>query len=104
MPASQVWPFIADEVRFGARLGAVLAEVPLFPPLTVRMVRIGEETGNLGEISQRIGELYEGKLERGLARLMELAGPVALIVIAVVVGGLIASVMTALLSINQAIN
>jgi len=52
-------------------------------------------------LAGRVADFYETKLQRGLDRLVGIAGPLAIIVISVVVGGLIVSVMTALLSVNQ---
>ena len=49
----------------------------------------------------RIADFYEAKLQRSLDRIVAVVGPAAIIVIALVVGGLIVSVMTALLSVNQ---
>jgi len=62
---------------------------------------LGEETGQLPVLAGRVAEFYEGKLQRSLDRLVGMAGPLAIIVISVVVGGLIVSVMTALLSVSQ---
>jgi general secretion pathway protein F len=54
-------------------------------------------------IAARVAEFYEIKLQRALDRLVGIAGPAAIIVISFVVGGLIVSVMTALLSVSQVI-
>ena len=48
-----------------------------------------------------IADYYEAKLQRSLDRLVGVVGPAAIIVISLIVGGLIVSVMTALLSVNQ---
>jgi general secretion pathway protein F len=67
------------------------------------MLRIGEETGQMPTLSARIAEFYEAKLQRSLDRVVGVVGPLAIISISVVVGGLIVSVMTALLSITQVV-
>ena len=69
--------------------------------MAVRMLRLGEETGQLPVLAGRIAEFYEAKLQRSLDRAVGIAGPVAILTISVVVGGLIVSVMTALLSVTQ---
>jgi general secretion pathway protein F len=48
-----------------------------------------------------VAEFYEAKLQRSLDRVVGVAGPAAIVAISVVVGGLIVSVMTALLSVSQ---
>jgi general secretion pathway protein F len=65
------------------------------------MLKLGEETGQLPTLSVRIADFYEAKLQRSLDRMVGIAGPAAIITISVVVGGLIVSVMTSLLSVTQ---
>jgi len=50
-----------------------------------------------------VAEFYESKLQRSLDRAVGLVGPLAVIGISMIVGGLIVSVMTALLSVSQSI-
>ncbi|MGC2748849.1 MAG: type II secretion system F family protein, partial [Pseudolabrys sp.] len=52
-------------------------------------------------LAGRIAEFYEAKLQRSLDRVVAVVGPLAIITISIVVGGLIVSIMTALLSISQ---
>jgi general secretion pathway protein F len=98
-----VWTEAADRVRHGAKLSDALAETQALPAMAVRMLRLGDETGQLPVLSGRIAEFYEAKLQRTLDRVVGIAGPAAIIVISLVVGGLIVSVMTALMSVSQII-
>ena len=52
-------------------------------------------------LAGRVADFYDAKLQRSLDRLVGIIGPASIIVISLIVGGLIVSVMTALLSINQ---
>jgi general secretion pathway protein F len=97
------WTATSDRVRHGGKLSDALAAAELLPPMAIRMLRIGEETGQMPALSVRIAEFYEAKLQRSLDRVVAIVGPLAIISISVVVGGLIVSVMTALLSITQVI-
>ncbi len=81
---------LADHLRWRAQALSSMA---------VRMLRSGEETGQLATLSSRVTGFYEAKLQRspGLSE-----SPVrAIIGISVVGGGLIVSVMTSLLSVSQ---
>jgi general secretion pathway protein F len=91
----------ADRVRHGGKLSDALAATAILPPMAIRMLRIGEETGQMPTLSARVAEFYEAKLQRSLDRAVGVVGPLAIISISIVVGGLIVSVMTALLSITQ---
>jgi general secretion pathway protein F len=98
---SGVWTDAADRVRHGAKLSDALAETQALPSMAVRMLRLGDETGQLPMLAGRVAEFYEAKLQRTLDRVVGIAGPAAIIVISIVVGGLIVSVMTALMSVSQ---
>jgi general secretion pathway protein F len=67
------------------------------------LLRLGEEAGQLPLLAGRVAEFYESKLQRSLDRAVGLVGPLAVIGISTIVGGLIVSVMTALLSVSQSI-
>jgi general secretion pathway protein F len=95
------WVATSDRVRHGGKLSDALAATAILPPMAIRMLRIGEETGQLAVLAGRVADFYEAKLQRSLDRVVAIVGPLAIITISVVVGGLIVSVMTALLSINQ---
>ena len=100
---ASIWLAAADRVRHGGRLSDALAASDILPPMAIRMLRIGEETGQLPALAGRIAEFYEAKLQRSLDRVVAVVGPLAIIGISIVVGGLIVSIMTALLSISQII-
>jgi general secretion pathway protein F len=98
---SAVWKDAAERVRHGAKLSDALSDTQALPTMAVRMLRLGDETGQLPMLAGRVAEFYEAKLQRMLDRVVGIAGPAAIIVISIVVGGLIVSVMTALMSVNQ---
>jgi general secretion pathway protein F len=98
-----VWSKAADRVRHGGKLSDSLADGAALPSMAVRMLRLGEETGQLPMLAGRVAEFYEAKLQRSLDRIVGIAGPLAIVSISIVVGGLIVSVMTALLSVSQVI-
>ena len=98
------WTAAADRVRHGGKLSDALSVASSLPPMAVRMLRLGEETGQLPALAGRVAEFYEAKLQRSLDRVVGIVGPLAIVTISTVVGGLIVSVMTALLSVTQLVN
>jgi general secretion pathway protein F len=98
---ADIWNEMVDRVRHGGKLSEALSESDALPPMAVRMLRLGDETGQLPVLAGRVAEFYEAKLQRALDRLVGIAGPAAIIAISLVVGGLIVSVMTALVSVSQ---
>jgi len=89
------------QVRSGRRFADALAETDLLPPLAVRMLRIGDEMGDLGSIARHATQFYEHKFGIGLDRMMGAIGPVTIILVSTIIGALIVSIMTALLSITE---
>ncbi|WP_026608365.1 type II secretion system F family protein [Methylocapsa acidiphila] len=100
---SPAWSKTVDLVRHGGKLSDALAETKAIPPMAIRTLRLGEETGQLPMLAERIAEFYEAKLQRSLDRLVGIIGPVAIVGISIIVGGLIVSVMTALMSVSQVV-
>jgi general secretion pathway protein F len=92
---------VHDQVRNGRRFADALADTSLLPPLAVRMLRVGDEVGDVGSIVRHASQFYEHKLGLGLDRLMGAIGPVTIIVVRIVIGTLIVSIMTALLSMTE---
>ena len=98
-----MWTKIIDKVRHGGKLSDALSATQALPPMAVRTLRLGEDSGQLPMLAGRVAEFYEAKLQRSLDRMIGFVGPLAIIVISLIVGGLIVSVMTALLSVNQVV-
>jgi general secretion pathway protein F len=98
-----LWIRVGEKVRQGGKLSEALEESDCLPAMAVRILRLGEETGQLPVLAGRVAEFYESKLRRSLDRMVGFVGPLAIIVISTIVGGLIVSVMTALLSVTQSV-
>lgn len=92
---------VYDQVRNGRRFADALAGTELLPPLAVRMLKVGDETGDLAAIAGHAAQFYEHRLSLGLDRLMAAVGPAAIIFVSIVIGALIISIMSALLSITD---
>ena len=99
--STAAWTNTVDRVRHGGKLSDALADTAVIPAMAVRMLRLGEETGQLPMLAGRVADFYEAKLQRTLDRAVGVAGPLAIVIISTVVGGLIVSIMTALLSVSQ---
>jgi general secretion pathway protein F len=98
---ASVWSQLVDKVRQGGKLSEALAQTRALPAMAVRTLRLGEESGQLPVLAGRVADFYDAKLQRSLDRLVGIIGPASIVVISLIVGGLIISVMTALLSVNQ---
>lgn len=92
---------IHERVRRGGRLADALAGSDYLTPLAARMIRVGEESGEFARVARRTGSYNQAKLAQRIDRLTAIVGPLAIVLISSLVGGLIISIMTTLLSLNQ---
>lgn len=92
---------IVDDVRNGANLGEAVGRTDAMPRLLVQMLSIGEEAGKPQVMLAQVADLYERQSQERIERMMSVLTPVLTIAIAGLVGGLIFSVMSAVLAIND---
>jgi general secretion pathway protein F len=90
-----------DRVREGASLHRALEAVAVLPPVALRMISVGEEAGKLPAMLLRIAKMFETQTQRSVDRFMSILTPLLTVLIALLVGGLILTVMNAILSINS---
>lgn len=90
----------ARRVRQGERLSAALAGHRIVPPMAVQMVRIGEESGELGPMFQRLADAYAGQVETDLKRAVMLIEPALIVFIGVLVATIVLSLLSAIVGIN----
>jgi general secretion pathway protein F len=91
----------AASLREGESLSQRLARTSAFPPLTLDLIQIGEETGRLDEMLLRQADLDDQRIRHTIDRLLALLVPVLTIVLGFIVAGLIASMLVAILSVND---
>jgi general secretion pathway protein F len=91
----------AAGLREGETLSSRLAQADVFPALTLDVIAIGEQTGKLDEMLLRQADLDAQRVRHTLDRLLALLVPVITIVLGLVVAGLIASLLVAILSVND---
>lgn len=90
-------------IREGRPLAVALRDEGVFPPAAIRMMAIGEETGKLDQMLLRSAAVFEDRALKGIDRVMALLTPALTLSVAVVVGGLVLTVMMAILSINDVV-
>lgn len=90
-----------ESLKEGGTLSAPLVTSGLFSELSLRLIAVGEQTGQLEAMLMRVANIYEATLQRQLARLTSLVTPILTLAVGGMVGGLILTVMSAILSINE---
>jgi type IV pilus assembly protein PilC len=86
-------------VREGSRLSEPIQKSGEFPPMVVQMLKVGEESGNIEDMLNKISDYYDLEVENAIDGSISLIEPVMIIILSVVVGGIVASVILPLFSI-----
>ena len=87
--------------RGGGSLSHELDAAAVFPARSIHLLRLGEETAQLGAMALRAADIHEEKTRLATQRLTALLVPAMTILMGVAVGGIVASLMTAMLSLND---
>ncbi|MBD5496154.1 MAG: type II secretion system F family protein [Lachnospiraceae bacterium] len=91
-----------NEIIIGQPLSRPLEETGLFPPMVYHMIRIGEESGNTEEMLEKLADYYDEEVEMAVQTLMAAMEPLIIVVLAAIVGVLIAACMAPMLSMYSA--
>jgi type IV pilus assembly protein PilC len=83
----------ATDVKGGLPLSEALRKHPEIPGIVVAMVKIGEETGNMGKILETMARFYRREVNNAVDTLVSLIEPLMIVVLAVGVAILLASVL-----------
>ncbi|MDX2156897.1 MAG: type II secretion system F family protein [Hyphomicrobiaceae bacterium] len=92
-----------QEVNEGATLLVPLTTCRLFPDLALRLIALGQQSGQLAMMLARVADIYEQDVQQQLQRLLAIAVPAITVTIGGLVGGLMLSVMGAMLALNETV-
>ena len=90
---------VHDAVKEGETMSAPLREAAVFPAMVVSMVQVGEETGRLPDMLQRIATNYERQVDNAVDGLTSIIEPVMIIVLAVLVGTIVIALFLPMIGI-----
>jgi general secretion pathway protein F len=92
---------VAQGVKRGEGIAGPLRKVAVFPPLAAHLLTVGEETGRLDHMFNRMADIYENDTRAAVKRFTSLFEPLIILVMGVLVGALILSMLLAITSIND---
>src|SRR5213594_2563742 len=78
-------------ISSGRTIAEPLTESKVFPPMVCQMISVGETTGALDSMLQKIADFYEDEVDNMVANLMSLLEPAVILFLGVVIGGLVVS-------------
>ncbi|MFO1127528.1 MAG: type II secretion system F family protein [Rhodospirillales bacterium] len=98
---NQAFEAVQKQVKEGKSFARPLDEARVLPKLATHLLRIGEESGRLEDMLFRVADTYEVEVQRSIQRLLTLLVPAITIVMALLISGIIVSILLPMMSINQ---
>ena len=90
-----------EQLKQGKHMSDALMEKGVFPKMAMQMIKMGEETGRLEEMLLRVAVIYDKQLRVSIQRLLALLEPALIISLGLMIGGIIVSILLAILSVND---
>lgn len=90
-----------DSLREGSGLAKPLMDAGVFPEFGLQMVQVGEESGKLDEMLIKVADIYDDEVSLANQRVLSVIEPVLIIGLGSAIGGIIISILSAILSINE---
>jgi general secretion pathway protein F len=90
-----------DSIREGQGMGVMLAQSRLFPPLLIEMVKVGERSGELERMLERVADNYEHEVSHSLNQMTAVLQPVMTVAMAAVIVFMMLAVLMPIFQLNQ---
>ncbi len=94
---------VKEMVRKGDNLSFAMATVGEFPDMVIQMVSVGEETGTLDDMMEKISKYYEDEVDDAVKNLTSMIEPLIIVVLGGVIGFLVVSMYLPIFKIGQTI-
>jgi len=94
---------VSESVRNGQSLSKPLAEEPVFPPMVVQMMAVGEDSGSLETMLTKIADFYDDEVQAMTEALTSLIEPLLIAFLGVVIGGMVVALYMPIFSIATAV-
>jgi general secretion pathway protein F len=90
-----------ESIREGHGMGATLARRGLFPPLLIEMIKVGERSGELERMLERVADNYEREVESSLRQMTTMIEPLMTLVMAAMILFMMLAVLMPIFQLNQ---
>jgi len=90
-----------EDLKRGRGLAEPLASRGVLPQMAMQMIRVGEESGSLDAMLEKVAHIYDRETRSSVQRMLTLLEPVLIIGLGIVVAGIIISILMAILGANE---
>lgn len=91
----------ADNLKEGGDMSGPLIESAQFPKMATQMIQLGEETGSLEEMLERVATTYDKEIKITIERMLTMLEPLLIVGLGLLIAGIIVSILMAILSVND---
>lgn len=92
---------VHDAVKEGEPMAPPLAATKLFPDMVISMIEVGEETGKLPDMLEKIADTYDEEVDNAVNAMTSMIEPIMIVFLAVIVGGIVLALFSPLISIIE---
>ena len=92
---------VYDAVKEGEPMAAPLSATKIFPEMVISMIEVGEETGKLPEMLDKIADTYDEEVDNAVAALTSMIEPIMMVGLAVVIGGIVIALFMPMIKIIE---
>ena len=92
-----------DDIKEGKEISKPLASSGIFPPVVVNMIAVGEKSGQLEEMLNRVSKIMETELDSSLKKLLSLLEPLMILFMGTIVAFIVISILLPIFEMNQLI-
>jgi type IV pilus assembly protein PilC len=94
----------ASDIERGEGISNALGKHPIFPSMIIRMMRAGEQTGNIDNMLERISNFLDEEIEATLSGLMSLIEPLMIVVLGVIIGSMVVCMFLPIFNLANIVN
>src|SRR5581483_9741573 len=92
---------VVTRLREGKGFGRPLIETGVYPRLATQMILVGEESGKLEEMLNRVADVYDREVQVAVKRFLAVLEPVLILSLAVLIGGIVFSILLGVMGMNE---
>ena len=92
---------VVTRLREGKGFGRPLAETGIYPRLATQMILVGEESGRLEEMLNRVAEVYDREVQVAVKRFLAVLEPALILGLAVIIGAIVFSILLGVVGMSE---
>jgi len=93
-----------ENIREGERIASPLKESGVFPPMVIQMISVGEETGALDNMLNKIADFYEQEVDVAVGGLTSMIEPLIMVVMGVVIGAIVIAMFMPIFNLGEVVS